>query len=157
MPGDKPPHTQKPPHSAAHPAHCGVLWSVQHSPCHREGISFQREWLHPQQPLPWSCSSHSNYSNSPHIIFPSGLMCFTLSALDGSTEMQSSPSLLPGWSHQNMEQLNEPGRRAAFHQGTEELSMGNTKGKAQLTPTLFLWRGREGNALLSYLNGILHT
>lgn len=91
VPRDKPPHTVLPTLPVV-----GVLWSVQHSPCHREGIYFQREWVPPQQPLPWSCSSHSNYSNSPHIIFPSGLMCFTLSALDGSTEMQSSPSVLPG-------------------------------------------------------------
>lgn len=59
--------------------------------------------------------------------------------------------------HQNMEQLNKPGRSTAFHQGTEELSVGNTKGKAQLTPTLLLWRGREGNALFSYLNRKKHT
>lgn len=31
--------------------------------------------------------------------------------------------------------------------------MGNTQGKAQLTPALPLWRGREGNALLSSLTG----
>lgn len=33
--------------------------------------------------------------------------------------------------HQNMEQLNKPGRSTAFHQEPQDLSMGNTKGTAQ--------------------------
>lgn len=54
--------------------------------------------------------------------------------------------------HQNVEQLKETGRTTAFHQKTEDLSMGNTKGKAQLNTSTPLVERREGNALLSYLN-----
>lgn len=145
---------QKPPRFAAPPPIVDVLWNVQHSPRHREGIYLQREWVHSKQPLPWSCSSHRN---SPHIIFPSGLMRFTLSALDGNTEMQS----IAPWSflgchnlkHQNTKQLNKPGSSTAFHQETEELSMGNTEGKAQLTPTLPLWRAEKVMACFPLLTG----
>lgn len=146
----------KPPFRIPHTLLPPVLWNVQHSPHHREGIYLQREWLHSQQPLPWSCSSHRNCRNSPHIIFPSGLMCFTLSALDGNTEMQSSPLVLPGEPRPEtpeMEQLNKPGRSSAFHQGTQELSMGNTQGKAQPTPALPLWRAEKVMPCFPLLTG----
>lgn len=112
-----------------------MLWSVQHSPPHRERIYFQRECVHSQQPLPWSCSSHSNYSNSPHIIFPQASCVSPSVPWMGTQKCKAAPQSSLGshdLKHQNMEQLKETGKSTAFHQETEDLSVENTKGKAQL-------------------------
>lgn len=128
---------------------------MQHSPHHRQGIYLQREWLHSQQPLPWSCSSHRNYRNCPHIIFPSGLMCFTLSALDGNTEMQSSPLVLPGEprpetpEHGAAEQAWQEHCVSPRNSGAEH---GKHKRKSTTSTNTPLVESREGNALLSSPN-----
>lgn len=91
--------------------------------------------VHSQQPLPWSCSSHSNYSNSPHIIFPQASCVSPSVPWMGTQKCKAAPQSSLGshdLKHQNMEQLKETGKSTAFHQETEDLSMGNTKGKAQL-------------------------
>lgn len=80
---------QKPPHFAAHPAHCGRVLECAAFPS-SQGIYFQREWVHSQQPLPWSCSSHSNYSNSPTHNF--------------SLRPDVFHSQCPGWEHRNAKQ-----------------------------------------------------
>lgn len=93
-------------------------------------------------------TSHTSFSLRPDVFHPSVPWMGTQKCKAAPRSFLGSHDL----KHENMEQLNKSGRSSAFHQETEDLSMGNTKGKVQQTPTLPLWRGREGNALLSYLN-----
>lgn len=141
--GDKPPFRS--PHTLLSTLPIvDMLWSVQHSPTHREGIYFQRECVHSQQPLPWSCSS---CSNSPNIIFPQACCVSPSVPWMGTQKCKAAPQSSLGshnLKHQNVEQLKETGRTTAFHQKTEDLSMGNTKGKAQLnTSTPLVERERR--------------